>query len=192
MILRRQKEYSRTYDKITDPAERTKKAKELLKKRKKVHESFDINKRKKELNDRYLGDLEKMAKGEPIRTENGKPVYGKLNEVENRYNDEMKKIDKYWKEAYGQGEGVSRKNLARQREAEKRAAEREGKKLTTRLKRTAGKVGKAIKDNKKTALIATGSLALGGAVYGGARFIGKKKADKKAQEMKKKVRGYEK
>ena len=192
MILKRQKEYSRTYEDITDPAERKKKATELLKKRKKVHENFDIEGRKKELHDKYMKDLEKMAKGEPIRTENGNPVYGKLNEVENRYNDEMKKVDKYWKEAYGKGEGVSRKNLAKQREAEKRVAEREGKKLTTRLKRTAGKVGKVIKDNKKTALIATGSLALGGSIYGGAKFIGAKKKNKKASEMKKKVRGYEK
>lgn len=187
MILQRL--YSRTHELLKNPEERSKKAAEILEKRKKFHEGFDLKKRLNQIDQKYLEDLEKAANGKPISTgKNGELKYLDVRELKGRRDNAIQNAKAYWNDFYELNtEGVSRKKIAKAKEEAKREAEKESKTIKGRLK----KVGEFAKKNKKAFLIGGGTVAASGIAYGGYKAIKSKRERNANERIRKQVSGYD-
>ena len=190
MILQRL--YSKTYERITNPEKRTEKAKEILEKRKKFHDSFKLKERIDEINNKYLEDLQKAAKGEPVSVGKDGPKFLNAKELAGRRENAIQNAESYWKEFYNiNTEGVSRKALAKEKEEARKKAEIEAKTIGARLKKAGSEAKKFAKENKKGLIIGGSVAAASGLALGGSKVYNHYKDREKSQDIRKKVRGYD-
>ena len=192
MILLRQKLYSHTYKNITDPEKRAEKARELLRRSEELNNEFNLQKRIDEINAKYLEDLRKSAQGKPISGAGTKDAkFADAAELKGRRDKAIANARAYWNTAYEDfTEGVSRKGEA---EELAKAKKEEAERLAAESKKRSKKLGKFIKSTQgKVILGTTAGLAIaGGTAYEISKAQKKKMAREEAEEIRKKVRGYD-